>query len=81
MSPNPRIVGMLADETGCIAAGKLFWSDQAWQDLFDRTPQEITLMTPEHIRLFESRIMFMRMHLLFGWCESVGRLAIMGVDG
>jgi hypothetical protein len=30
---NPRIIGPLADETGCIAAGKLIWSDRAWTEL------------------------------------------------
>ena len=79
MSPNPRIIGTLADETGCIAAGKLVWSDHAWQVLFNRTPEEMTLMTAEEIRLFESRVMFMRLHLVFGWCQSVGRLAVMDV--
>ncbi|KAK4168831.1 hypothetical protein QBC43DRAFT_356369 [Cladorrhinum sp. PSN259] len=30
---NPRIIGPLVDETGCIAAGKLIWSDRAWTEL------------------------------------------------
>ncbi|KAK2003190.1 hypothetical protein LX36DRAFT_625427 [Colletotrichum falcatum] len=31
---NARIMGTLADETGCIVQGKLVWSDQAWGELF-----------------------------------------------
>ncbi|KAK3988309.1 hypothetical protein QBC44DRAFT_382419 [Cladorrhinum sp. PSN332] len=31
---NSRIIGPLADETGCVAAGKLIWSDRAWTELF-----------------------------------------------
>lgn len=31
---NPRVMGILADETGCIAEGKLVWSEQAWSELF-----------------------------------------------
>lgn len=31
---NPRVMGVLADETGCIAQGKLVWSEQAWSELF-----------------------------------------------
>ncbi|KAK4449153.1 hypothetical protein QBC34DRAFT_463794 [Podospora aff. communis PSN243] len=31
---NPRIIGPLADETGCIAPGKLIWSQKAWTELF-----------------------------------------------
>jgi len=30
---NPRIIDSLADETGCIAPGKLIWSDKAWTEL------------------------------------------------
>jgi hypothetical protein len=35
-------------------------------------------MTGEDVRLFEQRVLFMRMHLVFGWAERVGRLAILG---
>ncbi|KAF6826749.1 nucleic acid-binding protein [Colletotrichum plurivorum] len=31
---NPRVMGVLADETGCIAQGKLVWSEQACSELF-----------------------------------------------
>ncbi|KAF9882057.1 hypothetical protein CkaCkLH20_00093 [Colletotrichum karsti] len=31
---NPRVMGVLVDETGCIAQGKLVWSEQAWGELF-----------------------------------------------
>lgn len=31
---NPRIMGTLADETGCVVQGKLVWSDEAWSELF-----------------------------------------------
>lgn len=31
---NPCTVGLLADETGCIAAGKIVWSDEALAQLF-----------------------------------------------
>ncbi|KAL0942513.1 uncharacterized protein CTRU02_200399 [Colletotrichum truncatum] len=34
LAPNPRIMGILADETGCIGQGKLVWGEQAWGDLF-----------------------------------------------
>ena len=36
-------------------------------------------MTSEEIRWLEQRMTFLRMHLVFGWEESVGRLAILGV--
>jgi len=31
---NPRNIGQLVDETGCIGPGKLVWSDKAWTELF-----------------------------------------------
>ncbi|KAK2755244.1 hypothetical protein CKAH01_01136 [Colletotrichum kahawae] len=31
---NPRVMGILVDETGCIAQGKLAWSEEAWGELF-----------------------------------------------
>lgn len=76
---NPKIVGHLVDETGCIAPGKLLWSPRAWEQFFGRTVKEITEMTLEEVRLFEQRVMFMRIHVVFGWEDSVGRLAILGL--
>lgn len=76
---NPRIIGTLIDETGCIAPGKLLWSERAWEQLLGRTVKEVTEMTNEEIRWLEQRMMFMRMHLVFGWEESVGRLAVLGM--
>lgn len=39
--------------------------------------KEFTEMTAEERRLLEQRMLFMRMHLVFGWEESVGKLAIL----
>lgn len=44
-----------------------------------RSPEEICAMTSEEVRLFEQRMMFMRMHLVVGWCERIGRLAVLGM--
>jgi hypothetical protein len=30
---NSRIIGPFADETGCVAPGKLIWSEKAWTEL------------------------------------------------
>ena len=79
LSLNPKVLGTLADETGCIAPGKLLWSSKAWEELFGRTEEEVTLMTAEEIGWFEQRVLFMRLHLVFGWEEDVGRLAVLGV--
>jgi hypothetical protein len=43
--------------------------------------EEISAMTGEQIRLFEQRVIFMRMHLVVGWDgeEGLGRLCVLGV--
>ena len=37
------------------------------------------MMTTDEVRFFEQRAMWMRCHLVVGWEESVGRLAVLGV--
>lgn len=34
-SINPRVIGPVADETGCVTQGKLIWSDRAWSELLN----------------------------------------------
>jgi hypothetical protein len=36
-------------------------------------------MTGEQARLFEQRLLWMRMHLLVGWNEGVGRMAVLAM--
>jgi hypothetical protein len=79
LSLNPKIIGTLLDETGSIAAGKLLWSPRAWEQLLGRTPAQLSQMKGEEIRALEQRMGFLRMHLVFGWAESVGRLAVLGM--
>lgn len=79
MHLNPKSVGLLLDETGCIAAGKLLWSPRAWEIFFDRSIKEVTEMTLDEVKWFEQRVLFMRLHLVFGWETGVGRLAVLGV--
>jgi hypothetical protein len=76
---NTKIMGTLLDETGCIAPGKLLWSDRAWEQLLGRSVKKVTMMTTDEVRLFEQRAVFLRVHLVVGWEESVGRLAVLGV--
>ncbi|KAI9643763.1 hypothetical protein NHQ30_007112 [Ciborinia camelliae] len=37
---NPKIIGTLIDETGCLSAGKLVWSEKAWAELLGRSVRE-----------------------------------------
>lgn len=76
---NPKIIGTLVDETGCIAPGKLLWSERAWEQLLGRSKAEMCEMKGEEIRWLEQRMAFMRMHLVVGWEEGVGRLAVLGM--
>lgn len=79
LSLNPRIIGTLADETGCIAPGKLVWSTRAWEQLFGRRIEDIAGMTGEEARWFEQRMLWLRVHMVVGWEEGVGRLCVLGV--
>lgn len=72
-------MGTLIDETGSIAPGKLIWHDEAWQDIFDRTIEGIAELDLETAKLYEQRLLFMRLHLCFGWSPDVGRLCIMAM--
>ncbi len=76
---NPRVIGNLLDETGCLASSKLLWSERAWEQLFGRPVEEVTKKTSEFFRLFEQRALFMRFHLVVGWSGEVGRLAVLGM--
>lgn len=64
---NPKIIGTLIDETGCIAAGKLIWSDNAWEDLLGRSVNQLCEMSMEEVRLLEWRMVGGRVSLCFGW--------------
>jgi len=79
LSINPHIIGTLLDETGCVGAGKLLWSERAWETLLGRCVEDVTMMTTNEIRLLEQRMMYMRVHLVVGWEESIGKLAVLGM--
>lgn len=81
---NPRIIGSLADETGCLSSGKLVWSDRAWSELFLGDSQdpwtELTGLGMEELRTVEEQLLYARVTLTFGWARTVGRLCILGVE-
>ena len=74
---NPRIVGLLIDETGSIACGKLIWSEEAWWQLLGRCPEELLALNKDQIAYLEQRILFLRMTILFGWNSGVGRITVL----
>ena len=76
---NPRLVGTLIDETGSIAPGKLVWSPDAWEQLLGRTVEELVAASAQVLGYLEHRLLFLRVTLMFGWSEEVGKLAVLGV--
>ncbi|KAK0643072.1 hypothetical protein B0T16DRAFT_354465, partial [Cercophora newfieldiana] len=89
---NPRIVGPLADESGCIAAGKLIWSEKAWTELLFGTGSYIkegdsgyagcswkglTALDSNALRSVEEQLQYSRITLVFGWSPEVGRLSVL----
>ena len=76
---NPKVIGTLVDETGSISTGRAVWSAQAWEQLFGRTVQELVAEDIPTLRLMEQRMLCLRVHVMFGWAEVVGKLAILAV--
>ena len=66
----------MIDETGSIACGKLVWSAEAWERLLGRTSEELVKSSPQLLKYLEHRLVYLRVTLLFGWSEEVGKLAV-----
>lgn len=82
---NPRVLGMLIDETGCTSVGKLILSPKAWHQLLAVTKQELAELDSDSQQYVEQRFLFSRMTLVFGWFAeendaSVGRLCIWDIQ-
>lgn len=82
---NPRILGQLTDETACISQGKLLFSDEAWQDLLGRKPEDLLKLGYEEIKCLSDRLLFCRITLIFGWTgdgsKAGERICVLGVHG
>ena len=76
---NPKIVGLLIDETGGITSGKAIWSEEAWWQLLGRTPEELVASDKEVLQYLENRILFLRITVMFGWSHKVGRIVVLKV--
>ncbi|KAH0545129.1 hypothetical protein FGG08_000741 [Glutinoglossum americanum] len=78
-SVNPVVPegGPLIDETGCLAPGKAIWTARAWRELFGG---ELDGRQIEDLKMLETRIVFGRVTLVFGWeGEEGGRVVVLGV--
>ena len=76
---NPRLVGLLIDESGGIVSGKLIWSDDAWWQLLGRTKEELAGSSTELLKYLEHRLLFLRIVVMFGWAPQVGKLVVLSV--
>ena len=76
---NPRIMGMLIDETGSITSGRLLWSDDAWWQLLGRTKEELVSSSEELLRYLEHRLLFLKIWVMFGWAPEIGKLVVLKV--
>ncbi|KAH9826196.1 hypothetical protein Tdes44962_MAKER03714 [Teratosphaeria destructans] len=80
---NPRIIGQVMDETGCVGTGKLLFSEQAWRDLLGRMPQDLLKLGHEEIKYLADRLSFMRLTFIFAWTgdgTTAGeRICVLGV--
>nr|POE80955.1 hypothetical protein CFP56_57029 [Quercus suber] len=81
---NPRILGQILDETGCITSGKLLLSDCAWRQLLGCEAAELLRMSAESIEDLSHRVAFCRISLMFGWTgdatKAGGRICVLGVQ-
>ncbi|KAI9834324.1 MAG: hypothetical protein M1826_004250 [Phylliscum demangeonii] len=67
LSLNPRIIGTLLDETGCIPGHKLIWSVRAWTQLLGRSPAALVACEPGEVRDLQAYLRGLRLALVWGW--------------
>lgn len=72
-------MGLLIDETGAITCGKLVWSDDAWGQLLGRTAEELAGSNLTLLKYLENRLLFLKLAVMFGWSEDVGKLCVLRV--
>ena len=76
---NPRLLGLLIDESGAITSGKLIWSDDAWWQLLGRTAEELAQSDAVLLKYLEDRLLFLKLAVMFGWSADVGKLVVLRV--
>lgn len=72
-------MGLLIDETGAITSGKLIWSDEAWEQFLGRNAEELANSSLTLLKYLENRLLFLKLAVMFGWSEDVGKLCILRV--
>jgi len=74
-------IGLLIDETGAIASGKLIWSDDAWEQLLGRSAADLADATSntQLLKYLDNRLLFLKLAVMFGWSEEVGKIVVLRV--
>lgn len=67
------------DESGAITCGKLIWSDEAWEQLLGRNAEGLAGSSVRLLKYLENRLLFLKLAVMFGWSEDVGKLCILRV--
>lgn len=67
------------DESGAISCGKLIWSDDAWEQLLGRNAEGLAGSSLKLLKYLENRLLFLKLAVMFGWSEDVGKLCILRV--
>ena len=67
------------DESGAITSGKLIWSNEAWEQLLGRNAKGLADSSVKLLKYLENRLLFLKLAVMFGWSEDVGKLCILRV--
>ncbi len=55
------------------------WSDDAWEQLLGRNAEELAGSSLTLLKYLEHRLLFLKLAVMFGWSEDVGKLCILRV--
>ena len=72
-------MGLVVDETGAVTSGKLIWSDEAWEQLLGRNAGDLAGSSLALLKYLENRLLFLKLAVMFGWSEDVGKLCVLRV--
>jgi hypothetical protein len=76
---NPKILGTVVDESGCVEQGRMVLATKAWEQLLGRTEQDLAKSSIEVLKYLEQRLLFLRVTVRFAWAaEARGEGAGMG---
>jgi hypothetical protein len=64
---NPKILGAVIDETGGSQGGKLFLSEEAWEQLLGRSKTELCAEGVDGFRYREQRMLYLRVSMGVAW--------------